>query len=69
VPFLVLGNKIDIQGAVGEEHLRGHLGLYQTTGKGKVALKDTRALEVFMCSVKERAGYGDGFQWLSHYIP
>ena len=60
VPFLILGNKIDIPGAVSEDDLRAHLGLFQTTGKGNVPLKDVRPIEIFMCSVKERAGYGHG---------
>eukprot|EP00882_Tetradesmus_deserticola_P031040 GHRQ01035083.1.p1 GENE.GHRQ01035083.1~~GHRQ01035083.1.p1 ORF type:complete len:144 (-),score=29.68 GHRQ01035083.1:322-753(-) len=42
--------------AVGEDELRHSLGLAaHTTGKGKVALDaNTRAIEVFMCSVVSR---------------
>lgn len=68
VPFLILGNKIDAPGAVSEEELRGALGMYQTTGKGKVPLKDIRPVEIFMCSVVERQGYGEGFRWISQYV-
>uniref|UniRef100_A0A7S2IFY0 Small COPII coat GTPase SAR1 n=1 Tax=Haptolina brevifila TaxID=156173 RepID=A0A7S2IFY0_9EUKA len=70
VPFLILGNKIDLGRAASEDVLRIQLGVQQTTtGKGKAAAVDgIRPMEVFMCSVVRKSGYGEGFRWLSNYI-
>lgn len=70
VPVLVLGNKIDIPYAASEDELRYTLGLTMTTGKGTVNLKDSniRPIEVFMCSIVRKMGYGEGFKWMTQYI-
>lgn len=71
VPFLVLGNKIDIPQSAPEHALAYYLGLTGcTTGKGTVDLAGTgvRPVEVFMCSVVRKMGYGEGFKWMSQYI-
>ena len=68
-PILILGNKIDRPGAAGEDELRQVFGLYgQTTGKGTVPRTELhgRPLEMFMCSVLKRQGYGEGFRLASY---
>ncbi|MCL7025174.1 hypothetical protein MKW94_017416 [Papaver nudicaule] len=71
VPFLVLGNKIDLTTAAPENHLRWYFNLTNfTTGKGIVNLADSnvRPLEVFMCSIVRKSGYGEGLRWINQYI-
>ncbi|ELU10760.1 hypothetical protein CAPTEDRAFT_156190 [Capitella teleta] len=70
-PVLVLGNKIDIPGAASEDEIRHLFGLHgQTTGRGNIPRSEVngRPMELFMCSVLKRQGYGEGFRWLAQYI-
>ncbi len=62
VPVLVLGNKIDSSSAVSEAKLREALGLVDKEEQGH------RPVRLFMCSVVKRAGYAEGFRWLSTFV-
>lgn len=70
-PVLILGNKIDKIGALGEQDLRQAFNLNGlTTGKGNVSKAELsgRPMELFMCSVLKREGYGEAFRWLAQYL-
>eukprot|EP00796_Vickermania_ingenoplastis_P008823 gene8824-6207_t len=71
-PFLILGNKIDLAGrACSEDVLKSAMGISElSTGKETKGKRDpnVRPLEVFMCSVTRKVGYGDGFRWLAQYL-
>uniref|UniRef100_A0A0G4GQL6 Small GTP-binding protein sar1 n=1 Tax=Chromera velia CCMP2878 TaxID=1169474 RepID=A0A0G4GQL6_9ALVE len=69
VPFVVLGNKIDVPTAASEEELRQALGLYNHMTYGRDRRSDgVRPVELFMCSVVKRMGYADAFKWLSQFL-
>jgi len=70
VPFLILGNKIDLGRAVSEDDLRHQLGLFETYGKEPKAnaAPNVRPIELYMCSVVRKMGYGDGFKWLAQFL-
>merc|ERR1712004_859928 len=62
VPFVVLGNKIDIPTAASEDELRNKLGLFHHMTAGKDLKKgngEARPVELFMCSIQKRMGYAE----------
>lgn len=53
----------NVTGAAGEDEIRAAFGLHgQTTGKGKIPRKELskRPMELFMCTVLKKQGYGEG---------
>ena len=57
-PVLILGNKVDLPAAAREEELFFGLGLDQLPA-------GERPLKLFMCSVFQKTGFGEGFDWLA----
>ncbi|XP_076456876.1 small COPII coat GTPase SAR1-like [Babylonia areolata] len=73
VPILVLGNKIDMPGAASKEEIMHWFGLYNLiTGKDTCANSEQsesrRPVELFMCSIIQRQGYGEAFRWIAQHI-
>ena len=72
IPVVVFGNKVDKNGALKEEEFREVMNLPFHLTKGKDHNNYNpgarAAIEVFMCSVKARTGYSDGFSWLSGFL-
>eukprot|EP00812_Abedinium_dasypus_P009389 NODE_3081_length_833_cov_268.705656.p1 GENE.NODE_3081_length_833_cov_268.705656~~NODE_3081_length_833_cov_268.705656.p1 ORF type:complete len:239 (-),score=86.46 NODE_3081_length_833_cov_268.705656:99-815(-) len=71
VPFVVLGNKIDIPTAASEEELRHALNLHTHMTYGRDTRDPqagVRKMELFMVSVVKRMGYAEAFQWLAQFL-
>ena len=69
VPFLILGNKIDVRGALSETDLKTQLGIsLSTTGKQGTVAKGTRPMELYMCSIIHGRGYKEAIQWLAQFF-
>ncbi|GKT14190.1 putative multi-domain containing protein [Aduncisulcus paluster] len=69
--FLILGNKIDLAGALTPPEAIEALGIghLMTTRDPKVKLPEgTRPLQFYTCSIIRKEGYGDGFMWMSKYV-
>ena len=69
-PVLILGNKIDKAGALSESEFRQEYDLFTTSGKSNEYLRTDGEgpIEVFMCSITNKEGYGVGFKWLSNHL-
>ena len=62
IPVAILGNKIDMKGAVSEEELRDALDL------NSIFAKETRPIELFMTSVAKKTGYPKALEWVDKLI-
>lgn len=62
IPICILGNKVDKTSAVKKEELIEALDI------DSFKLKDSRPMNLYMCSVTKRSGYSDAFNWLTEYL-
>ena len=62
-PVLILANKVDLPHAAQQEELYYGLGLDELAQSGS-----TRPIGLYLCSIFERRGYMEGFEWLGNHI-
>ena len=63
IPIAILGNKIDMNGAVNEDELKAALGY------DEIIAKETRPMKIFMVSVMKKIGYSKALEWVSEHLP
>ena len=63
IPIAILGNKIDMAGAVSLEELKAALHY------DELMAKENRPMEVFMTSVTKKIGYSNALEWISTILP
>ena len=63
IPIAILGNKIDMAGAVSLEELKAALHY------DELVAKENRPMEVFMTSVTKKIGYSNALEWISTKLP
>ena len=69
VPFLILGNKVDLPQAVSPDQIATALGIYMQTDINATSVQPgQRAIRIFPCSIKTGSGYAEGFRWLAKFI-
>ena len=63
IPIAILGNKIDMAGAVSVEELKAALHY------DELLARETRPLEIFMVSVTKKIGFTQALEWISTKLP
>ena len=63
IPIAILGNKIDMAGAVSEEELKAAIHY------DELLARETRPMELFMVSVTKKIGFTRALEWVSSKLP
>ena len=63
IPIAILGNKIDMAGAVSVEELK------EAIHYDELLAKETRPMEIFMVSVTKKIGFTQALEWVSSKLP